>query len=322
MSLDVHAHLFPMEYIETIRAMGGVSASLADRLEEGNRRSPFMGGSVDQRVDLLAEAGIDRQVLSMTGQHVLVEDRARCRDHARAGNDVLANVCARYPEAFSFFAVLPLVDAEGSIREMERAAKDLGALGMVMPTHVLGRPLDWSELEPLYAYMEQAELPIFLHPGPPWHPVTPVGFNDYGITSGLYFPVEDAQAVMRLVLSGMLERHPGLRIICPHLGGPIPFLFYRLDNHVHPTMSNGEPLPHPPSVYLKRLLYDVVSQHMPAVRCACDTFGVDRLVLGTDFPFVPQKGVLATMASVRSLTSDDSEQANILENTVRSWLPL
>lgn len=317
MTLDVHAHLYPATYREALRRKGGPSERIAERLASSAANDRFMDGAMDERLELMAAAGIDRQVLSMPNQWVLVEDTVRCAEQAVLGNDALAEVCSRHPDYFRMFASLPLVEAEAALKELDRCRREHGALGIIMPTHVLGRPLDWEGLEPIYATMERLALPIFLHPTQPAHPVAPPGYKEYGLTSGLYFPTEDTNALMRIVYSGVLERHPNLRIICPHLGGAIPFLFKRLDRHFDREAAE---LPHPPSYYLRKVKYDTVSLYGPAVRCTCETFGAGQLVLGTDFPYVDGPGMKEIMGTVEELPISESDRAGILEGNAREWL--
>jgi aminocarboxymuconate-semialdehyde decarboxylase len=246
----------------------------------------------------------------------MVSDPARCRDHAMAANDVLAEISSRYPDRFSFWADLPLVDPQAAVRELERAVKDLGALGAFVPTNILGTQLDWPELDVLYAHLEREGLPMFLHPHPPAYEVAPPGFPELGLVSGVYYMSEDTNAVMRLVRGGVMERFPNLRVICPHLGGSVPFLFFRLNQQI------GAKLPHRAEVYWKRMLFDVVSQHPPAVRCACETMGVDRFVFGTDFPYIDDNGVRATSRLVSELPYDEASKAGIRKANLLPWLNL
>jgi aminocarboxymuconate-semialdehyde decarboxylase len=316
MAIDVHAHYFPKSYVATLRAMGGASDPIADRIEEDDHRNRFFSSALEERVALMDETGIERQILSINGHAFLVEDPARCHDHTRAANDVQAEIAVRFPGRFSFWASLPVVDPELAVRELERAVKDLGALGMMMPTNILGTPLDWPALDVLYAYLEREGLPMFLHPHPPAYEAIPAGYPELVLVSGLYYVVEDANAVMRLVRGGVMERFPNLRVICPHLGGPVPFFAFRLNQAVGPK------LPHRAEVYWKRMLFDVVSQHPPAVRCACETFGVDRFVFGTDFPYINDDGVRATARLVDDLPYDDHARAGIRKQNLLSWLKL
>jgi aminocarboxymuconate-semialdehyde decarboxylase len=98
---------------------------------------------------------------------------------------------------------------------------------------------------------------------------------------------EDTIAALRYVLSGMAERYPNIRMIVPHLGGTLPFLIERLEIYVEGERRRGAiPFAGPVRDHLRRLWYDTVNLHPPALRCAVESLGADRLVLGTDFPFM------------------------------------
>ncbi|MBI2756837.1 MAG: amidohydrolase family protein [Chloroflexi bacterium] len=319
--LDIHAHLYPPAYGAALARMGGDSARLATGLERAGARSPHFRGAMAERVDMLDRLGIQQQVLSLPAQWVLSEDPAVCIQRARVANDVLAEECQRSPGRFAFFANLPLVDPDAAAREVERCLADAECVGVVFPTHVLGQPLDWDLLRPIYAEIERHEVPLFLHPGPPPYSIAPPGQPEFGLGSALYFPTEDADALLRLVLSGTLALHPRLRVICPHLGGVIPFILWRIDEQCEGRMPDGNPLPLPPSQYLlHNVLYDTVTRHPPAMRCAHDTFGPERLLFGTDFPFVDEQGIREILDAVDGLALDASQRQALLDGRARQWL--
>ncbi len=323
MSLDVHAHLYPKSYCDFLENKGGQSKVMAARVYGLAGNNPFFTGAIEARLELMDAAGIDRQVLSIPNQNILVEDPATCASHAAAANNELAAVCQRYPGRFTLFASLPLINAEKALQELRRSRETHGAVGIIVPTHVLGRPLDWDGMEPVYAALEDMELPVFLHPADPVCPAAPAGFKNFGLTPAIYYPTEDAHALMRIVYGGVLERHPRLRVICPHLGGVIPFILWRLHGHPgKPGSEAGEAgLPHPLDYYLDKVRFDSVTLHPPAMRCACETFGPDHLVLGTDFPFVDGPGMKRIHQIIDELPIGPGDREGILEKNLRAWIP-
>lgn len=320
MTVDVHAHLYPLAFVRNVVDRGGELGIFADRLLRRVNERPFMSGAIDQRLEIMASVGIDQQVLSMPNHWVLDEDVDRCSENAKLANDALADICSQHPAQFRLFVGLPYVNADAALRELDRTVSQHRPAGVIMPTHVLGKPLDWPELVPVYAELERCGMPIFLHPSHPRQAPTPAGFDDFGLTVALYFPVEDATAVLRLVCSGLLERFPELRIIAPHLGGAIPFLFQRLDMETDPHMPDGSPLPHPPTYYLQKLLYDTASIHGPALRCSCDTLGPERLVFGTDFPYLLEPEMRLIVQTVDDLDLNQRSKDAILQGNVNAWL--
>jgi aminocarboxymuconate-semialdehyde decarboxylase len=154
---------------------------------------------------------------------------------------------------------------------------------------VAGRQLDDPAFAPFFAELDRRGAVLFLHPqgvgcGP--------GTGDFGMAWLLGAPVEDAAVALRLIMAGMLDRYPRVRIVVPHLGGVLPFLYQRIDDlTAHSVSRQASDDQHPaiqgpPTDYYRRLWYDTVNSHPAALRCARDTFGADRLLLGTDFPYL------------------------------------
>ena len=132
-------------------------------------------------------------------------------------------------------------------------------------------------LEQVYAAIAERGLPLLVHPA--LEPL-PAAQQDWGIDACLSAPVSSSLGVLRLILSGMLDRVPALTPVVPHLGGVLPFLAQRLDDQGRGVNQ------HSPSHYLRtRLLYDTCSFHPPALRATAETVGAGRLLLGSYFPF-------------------------------------
>lgn len=312
--------MYPQPYVEFLERKGGESANLAKKMQSRARTlSRFTAtGSISEHVGFLDAAGIDRQVISLPAQNALTEDVESCIDNARAANDAVADVCARFPVRLLQWAVLPLLDADASLRELDRARNELGAVGVTLPTHILGRPLDWEGMEPIYAALEAQGLPIFLHAAQPNHRVVAPGYSSYGIYSSVYFPAEDSSAVLRMVYSGVLERYPNLRVIVAHLGGVLPLWVGRAESLNDPGATETWDLPHPPSYYLRKIKYDTACSNPPGIRCACETFGLSQIVLGTDYPC---EDMLDIMGTVNRVGFTESELAAVLEGNLSEWLP-
>jgi aminocarboxymuconate-semialdehyde decarboxylase len=321
MSLDIHAHMYPQRYVEFLERLGGESARLARHMDSRARTLSrwIVTGTTEEHVEFLDAAGIDRQVLSLSSPSVLVADPARCAQHAEAANDSIAEVCARFPERLFQFATLPLVDPDVALRELDRVRTQHGAVGVTVPTNVLGRPLDWEGLEPVYAALEASGLPMFIHPAGPNHRVAAEGYNAYGLASTVYFPAEDSNALLRLVHSGVLERHPNLRVICAHMGGLLPLWIWRAESLNDPGTSQAWDLPHPPSYYLRKVKYDSACANPHAIRCACETYGMTQVVLGTDYPCENMRDI---MASVKAVGLTDTQLAGVLEDNLAEWIPV
>jgi aminocarboxymuconate-semialdehyde decarboxylase len=280
MRVDVHAHHFPEEYIACLERFGNAGARGAVR-----RAAPASTMPLPERIALLDSVGIDLQVLSVAAAMPYLADAGQATQAARLGNDLYAAICREYAGRFAAFACLPLPHVAAAVTEAARCLDELGMLGVTVGCSVAGRQLDDPAFEPLWAELDRRAAVLFLHPmGTGVGPST----QEYGLRWMLGAPVEDAIAALRLILSGITTRYPRLRIVVPHLGGVLGFLVQRLDDEADREAPEGVQarVDGPPSAHLRRLWFDTVNLQPSALRCACDALGADRILLGTDFPYL------------------------------------
>ncbi len=201
------------------------------------------------------------------------------RDDAMLWNEEMAGAQRRYPGRVWASAAVPLTDTDIAIEVFDHAINELGLMGVNLPGSVGSDPrIDADRLEPFYARVAEAGVPMFLHP-------TDAVFQDMlqGYDGALHLSlgrvIEVSVAAMRLVLSGILDRHPDLTVVMSHTGGALPYQSGRMDKN-----GKAAKLPEPPSTYIKRLYSDTVSPHMAGIRYAIEYFGVDRVMYGSDYP--------------------------------------
>ena len=171
---------------------------------------------------------------------------------------------------------MPGIDA--AIDEIGRAIDELGMVGVTMNTSVLDRALT-ADFEPVFAELDSRGAVLYLHPvgNGACSPLV----SQHHLTWMVGAPFEDTIAAMQLITSGHLQRYPSVRIICSHLGGALPMLTRRADDYLK---WEAPDTPEVPSLAVRRLWYDTVSHcHAAALRCAIETFGADRIMLGTRF---------------------------------------
>jgi aminocarboxymuconate-semialdehyde decarboxylase len=235
---------------------------------------PLWSADFDDRLRLMDELGIGVQVLSAGALDVGWAGEGAAVVAGRI-NDLLAEVYRARPERFRFLATLPLGDREAMLGELERA-RGAGAVGIGTTTTYGGRPLDAPEYRDFWRAADAADLPVAVHPCFPLG--GPVGDAGTFLLTG--FIGETTMAATRLVLSGVLEECPKVRVIWGHVGGALPMIVARLDAGYRrfPTC------PRPVSEYLRRCYYDAVCSHGPALECARETFGSSVLLFGTDEP--------------------------------------
>ena len=232
----------------------------------------------------------------------------------------MAELVSKHGDRFAgFAAALPLNGTEESLRELDRAAGELGAKGALLYTNVNGTPLDHPRFAPLLARLEELGLFAWLHPtrdaSTPDYETEAA--SDYGLWWSLGWPYETAAALSRLVYSGAMERHPNLRVIAHHGGGMVPHFSARLG------MGPGyrqvkDSLPRPPLDYFHRFYADTALFGAPhAVRCVLDFFGPDHVLFGTDMPLGPPDAVEKTLADLASAGLSDADLESVLAGNAR-----
>ncbi|MFL5106869.1 MAG: amidohydrolase family protein [Xanthobacteraceae bacterium] len=201
------------------------------------------------------------------------------RDLAYLWNEEMAGAQRKYPGRVWASAAVPLTDPAMAIEVLDHAIGKLGLMGANLPGSVGSDPrIDAERLEPFYARVEALGIPLFLHP-------TDVVFQDLldGYNGALHLSlgrvIEVSVAATRLVLSGLMERHPGLKIVLSHTGGALPYQSGRMDKN-----TKAAKLPRPASTYLKRMYTDTVSPHAAGMKFAIDYYGIDHVMYGTDYP--------------------------------------
>jgi predicted TIM-barrel fold metal-dependent hydrolase len=275
MRIDVHAHYWTDDYLDLVAALGKTDTNTQRGVGAGG------GAELDARLRLMDRAGVDLQVLSAAPQLPYGADAEQAQAAARFVNDQYAELVSRHHDRFRAFAATPLPHIDESITETGRALDELGMVGVVMNMTVLDRALAEARFEPIFAELDRRSAVLYLHPTGN-SACTPL-IKDFNLTWMVGALVEDTISVMQLITRGIPSRYPNIKIINSHLGGALPMLLQRADNQYQWEYPDT---PERPSVAARRMWYDTVGHgHIPALRAAVDSFGADRLLLGTDFPY-------------------------------------
>jgi 6-methylsalicylate decarboxylase len=275
MRIDVHAHYWTEDYIDLLVNLGQADAGAARGIGAGG------GAELADRLRLMDRAGIEMQVLSACPQLPYGGDGQTAARTARFINDQYAGLVQHHPDRFRAFAALPMPHLDESTGEMGRALDELRMAGVAMNTTVLGHALVEPDYEPVFAELNSRSAVLYLHPA--GNSACSPLIGNYHLTWMVGAPVEDTISIMQLITRGVPARYPDIKIINSHLGGALPMLLQRADDQYG---WEAPDTPEPPSVAARRMWYDTVGHgHVPALRCAIDSLGADRLVLGTDFPY-------------------------------------
>jgi aminocarboxymuconate-semialdehyde decarboxylase len=325
--VDVHAHVVAREALRE-RAPGEAWRPSVRR-EEGAQVVELDGrairSAVDEMVDLdgilavQAARGIDRVVLSPWVPLLFGEaEPAEALERARIQNAGLAALVRARPDRVSALGAVPLQDAEAAAAELEALMAGGELAGVELPARVAGAYLGDDRFLPFWAAAERTGALVFIHP-------TTRGFgvaalDDYYLWNTVGNPLETTIAAAHMVMAGLLERHPGLRVVLAHGGGALPALRGRL-RHAHSSQPHARArLQGSPEESLRRFFYDTVT-HDAALLAELIAFaGADHVLLGTDYPF--DMADAAAVETVRACRLDADDEAAVLGGNAERLLGL
>ena len=245
------------------------------------------------RLQGMDECGIEYSVVSLTSPGVQGErDPAQAVERARRSNDVLAKAVTDRPDRFGGFAAVALQDVDAAVEELHRAVRELGFHGVLvnswtdLPDGSVGY-LDLPRFDPFWAAVAELDVPLYLHPrllpadqrgavtdrpelaGPVWE-----------------FTSDTSASALRLITSGLFDRHPGVQVVLGHLGESLPYNIWRIENRMHKASDRVE-LAAPLASYLRSNFWVTTSGHFctPSLQAALAVMGEDRVMFSVDYPY-------------------------------------
>jgi len=214
----------------------------------------------------------------------------------------------QYPERLVGMATLPVQDIPASIKELERAVNSLGFKGAELDTVVNGKNWDEPEFLPLFRAAEEMGAVLFYHPQPNNNLVMEK-FPKFAMGNSFGVPLEDTLVVAALIFGGILDQCPDLKVCVAHGGGPACFGMGRMDRGWQVRSEARVNIEHPPSYYQSKIYYDCITMSERALRFLIDTVGIDRVVLGSDWPYVTwDPSPVSWINSLESLNQAEKEQ--------------
>ena len=251
-----------------------------------------------QRIADMDASGIARQIVFLTSPGVQVFDASTGTSLARETNDELSENLKKHPDRYTGLAAIAPQEPRNAVKELQRAITKLGFKGAVVNSHTQGEYLDDPKYWEIFEAAEALDVPIYLHPNtPPPRMIEP--FLPRGLDGAIYgFAVETGLHLMRIVVGGVFDRFPKLRLVVGHLGEGLPFWLFRLD-FMHRSMvasaryEGAKPLKKKPSDYLKENVWVTTSgmQWEPAILFCLSVLGPGRVMYAMDYPyqFVPEE---------------------------------
>ena len=284
MRWDVHNHAVPREAIELLRGSSGYPITVEGNVMEADRvRAELTPVFTDPaaKLEQLESLGLEAGVVSVSPALFAYEtDEDRGAALCRAVNTGLAEFCTHEPSRLRWIAHVPLQEP-GAAADLLAEAAAGGAVGAQIGTSVAGTPLADADLEPFWAAAEEHDMALMLHPAynnP--HP----GLEGYHLQNAIGNQLETTIAAERLIVKGVLDRHPGLRLLLVHAGGYMPWQGGRLRHAatVRTELADSPPDPH---AYFGRIVVDTITHDAAALRFLVDRVGADNVAMGTDLPF-------------------------------------
>lgn len=241
----------------------------------------------DLRIEAMNQAGVEISVLSLTDPGIQgIKDAQKATHLASKTNEFLAETIAKNPKRFRGFACLPMQDPEYAAKELERCVKQYGFLGALINGQTGGSYLDDEKFTPFWEVVEKLGVPIYLHPGNPEQP--PANYQGQPELQGPLWgwTVETGTHALRLVFSGLFDRHPKLKIILGHMGETLPYLLWRIDSRWG-IIKQPISLKKSPSQTIKDHFYVTTSGMCSngPLNCALQELGEDRVMFSMDYPY-------------------------------------
>jgi uncharacterized protein len=332
--IDGFCHFFPQQIFKLLSDTTGGTTDIGKRIQ--GVRTIY---DLDARFRMMDQFQDYAQILSL-GLPPLegMAGPDRTPEFARAANDGLAELCAKYPDRFAgYVGALPMDVPEAAIKEAERILINGNANGLQLHTNVNGACLDEPRFWPIYEIAEKSNKPILLHPArkPDFPDFAAEKTSKYEIWTIFGWPYETSATMARLIFSGVMTRYPKLKILTHHLGAMIPFFDARMDtgwatlgsrtsgeDYSHVLPSLGKPL-----LECFRAFYGdtALCGSRAGTACGIEFFGVDHVLYASDAPFGPEGGagyIRAAMNVMESLDLSPADKEKICYHNAISFFGL
>ena len=267
------------------------------------------------------DAGIDVQVLSQVAPGLHHLDAPVAVPLAKEANDMLADVVRAHPSRFAGFATLPVSDPVAAATELDRSVRVHGFRGAMVNGHTRGAYLDDRRYWPLFECAQELDVPIYLHPTMPPAVITEVYYAPYPPSfagAGWGFAVETGTHALRLILSGLFDAYPRLKLILGHMGELLPYCLTRINRWLTPDFAH---LQRPVTDYITQNFWITTAGAFDAAAfiCASHSMGIDRILFSVDYPFDSnQSGV----EFLHRLPISDHDRAKVAHSNADTLLRL
>ncbi|MCI0575799.1 MAG: amidohydrolase family protein [Chloroflexi bacterium] len=314
--IDIHAHIIVPEIT---RAAAPAEAWRPDVSWQGGRQFVAFGGKrigsalrefvdIEQILVEQEQAGVDVVVLTPWSSLFHYDaDLEAAIQLSRVQNEALARLVREHGPRVAGLGTVAMQDSEAAVAELKRCVNELGLLGVEIGTNVNGIYLGDDRFRPFWTAAEQVGAFVEIHP------VSGIGGptnREYYLWNAYANPAETALTAAHMILSGLLEAHPSLKICLFHGGGHLPYQIGRLDRAFKVRPEARQRIGAPPSTYLKQFYFDTIIHSAEALAYLVDLVGVDQVMLGSDYPF--DMGYDRPVEVVEALDLPEADKARIL----------
>jgi len=326
-AIDVHGHLLvpevnalaaghPREAADAAAERTAFGAHSIEVNQQQIKRVFPQLTDVSRRLEDMAASQVTHQIVGPMPMHRYWAEPDLALTLTRTVNEAVATHCRRAPTQLRGLGTLPLQHPDLAVSELEYAMNGLGLRGVSVSTNVDGRELADPAFDVVWEAAAELGAVVFIHP---WGCSLGerLGRNFLGNTVGQ--PVETTLALSHLIFAGTLDRHPALKLLAAHGGGYLPTYIGRSDHAWH-TRPDAHTCAEPPSTYLRRLWYDALVYTPVALRHLIEAVGVDRVMLGSDYPF--DMGVDDGVARIREAGLDEGDVTRLLSGNAASLFGL
>ena len=316
--VDIHCHflntdaaakmapLNPAQYEPQIKFANALTREV--NVKQMQERGPKLS-SIELRLKDMDRMGVDVQAVSPAPQQTYYwAEPGLGLEVSRVINDRLAEIAAKWPDRFVGLGTVPLQNVELAVGELERCVKQLGLRGVEINPNVAGRDLTDPalNLDRFFAKARELDIVIFMHPIGFTHAER---FMDHYFNNVIGNPLDTSVGAMRLIFDGVMERHPGLKVVLPHAGGFVGHYWARMDHAWRARPDCRTVIKKPPTGYLKKFYFDTIAFDPEMLRNLIDKFGPQQVLLGTDYPFdMGEEDPVGLVNSVPRLSGADKKK--------------
>ena len=326
MNIDLHSHFFPIDVLSNPGKYQDRAPKIV--LDKGKlsitsqigMRAGLGEGAYDAvaRIKALDEMSIDLQAISPSPILLFYwEDVVVAAHFSRKQNEAIQEIVQKHPDRFVGFGSVPLQSIPEAIA-IAQEAKSLGLKGLEIGNAVGERQLDDPIFEAFFDAVQTLDMLLFVHP-------LEGGVDADDPIAGvlgnvLQFPFRTTLMIERMILKGMFEKYPNLRLCLSHGGGLLAFNVWRLDHSYNLRQDLKKIIPQKPSGYLKKLYFDSIVHSVAALQYLIQVVGAGRVVIGTDYPM--GMGDFEPLRKINELNLTDEERSQILGDNAAGALKL